>query len=157
MLSALDRRFPVLEARVIIRGTTASAPICNAPTVSVVAVAHNVTHSRVVTPGHRMTALHVSHNSKSRRWLSIQASTPVFSILPENICCNMPITDLGGPCASSNDCEGFDYSYGTPTYCGKDSKCGGTDAACQANVGTAEGESYVCVSRKLAFPSGTPL
>lgn len=67
-------------------------------------------------------------------------------------CSNLPITDIGGPCSSDQDCEGFDYAYYAPVYCGVDNRCGGTSATCSARDDSANGKAYACVTGKSDRP-----
>ncbi|KAI5449395.1 hypothetical protein NCC49_004737 [Naganishia albida] len=67
-----------------------------------------------------------------------------------SMCTNLPITDIGGPCESDMDCEGFDYALYAPVYCGMDNRCGGTNATCQAQDGGVNGNSYDCVSQQCS-------
>lgn len=91
--------------------------------------------------------------SKFRRHAIIQTDHLSIVVFCRNsMCTNLPITDIGGPCESDMDCEGFDYALYAPVYCGMDNRCGGTNATCQAQDGGVNGNSYDCVSRKSGCP-----
>ena len=95
-----------------------------------------------------MNALPVSH-IRARVPTDVSLTTlplPVFC--RQKTCSNLPFTDISGPCLSDQDCEGFDYAYYAPVYCGVDNRCGGTNASCRAQDGGASGGSYDCVTRK---------
>jgi hypothetical protein len=88
----------------------------------------------------------ISYVPFSHHFSSPNPFLPLLGFCRNNVCSNPPFRNLGDACAVDLDCGGLDFDP-VAYNCGRDGKCGGNGAACQATDGTAEGESWYCVSR----------